>query len=267
MTQPFDGTLFRFPLRTPEAAATSKLRPEAYTPDAVRDLLASIHARAAELLLFVKNVRSIEVLVKKADAPTATTFFRTEREPPQGADSAPGGSAEAEGAILDFVRGAGGASKGSFYQRLQSTLASKLPHESARMHIRVVTGAEAAAMARTVPEGERQEVQTWIQLSTLPGSAHSIRMWGTRCSRSLRLWPCIVCLFRSGSCAAPLAVMVSTRATNPCYCAGRESRCILLMSPHPQIHRTYASRAVSSVTCSHAFVPQRVGSMLECGSS
>ena len=76
----FDGTLFRFPLRTAEAAATSKLRQEAYSPEAVRGLLSSIHARAGELLLFVKNVRSLEVFVKRAGETTPSLFFRAERE-------------------------------------------------------------------------------------------------------------------------------------------------------------------------------------------
>ena len=66
MTQPFGGTLFRFPLRTPDVAASSQLRKEAYSCPAVRSLLEALHGRAAELLLFLKRVRSVEVRVKRS---------------------------------------------------------------------------------------------------------------------------------------------------------------------------------------------------------
>ena len=154
MDKPFPGTLFRFPLRTAEAAASSKLRQEAYGPDAVRGLLDSIHARAAEILLFLKNVRSLEVLIKRAGDDKPALLFRAERHPPHEASTpgrgGPNGGAPAAStdSIVRFVRGGAGSSKGSFYQRLQATDISRLPRESARMHLTVTTGAaESVASA------------------------------------------------------------------------------------------------------------------------
>ena len=52
--RPSLGTLFRFPLRTPAAAARSEIKPEPYDPAAARALLEAFRTGAADALLFLK---------------------------------------------------------------------------------------------------------------------------------------------------------------------------------------------------------------------
>jgi sacsin len=61
LTSPYPATLFRFPLRSETAARSSEIKPEAYTAAAVRDLFEQFRPRAAQTLLFLKNVRKISV--------------------------------------------------------------------------------------------------------------------------------------------------------------------------------------------------------------
>jgi sacsin len=61
-TTAFGGTLFRFPLRTPLMAARSEIKPgQAYTRTDVERLFASFQEQADSLLLFLTNLRKIEV--------------------------------------------------------------------------------------------------------------------------------------------------------------------------------------------------------------
>ena len=52
----FDGTLFRFPLRTREQAATSEIKKLCYDEQEMRELLEMFLGRAKSLLLFTQNV-------------------------------------------------------------------------------------------------------------------------------------------------------------------------------------------------------------------
>eukprot|EP00854_Cymbomonas_tetramitiformis_P005341 gene5341-6484_t len=57
----FQGTLFRFPLRTAAQASTSKLSKQSYTPTSMRELLREFEEEAVLDMLFLKHVSSIEV--------------------------------------------------------------------------------------------------------------------------------------------------------------------------------------------------------------
>ena len=61
LTRPYPATMFRFPLRSENAAKASEIKPEAYTADDVRRLFEQFRPRAAQTLLFLKNVRKISV--------------------------------------------------------------------------------------------------------------------------------------------------------------------------------------------------------------
>jgi sacsin len=62
MRSHFEGTTFRFPLRTAEQAATSRLSKASYTPAGVRELLEAFAGEKVLDLLYLKNVERIEVL-------------------------------------------------------------------------------------------------------------------------------------------------------------------------------------------------------------
>ncbi|KAL8620143.1 hypothetical protein ACOMHN_056659 [Nucella lapillus] len=57
----YKGTLFRFPLRTPEQAGDNKLKSDSYSESKRRDFLQMMLEKAGSLLLFSQNVQEIEV--------------------------------------------------------------------------------------------------------------------------------------------------------------------------------------------------------------
>ncbi|PRQ41414.1 putative transcription factor C2H2 family [Rosa chinensis] len=63
MKTPFSGTLFRFPLRNAEQAATSKLSRQEYSEDDLSSLLLQLYEEGVFTLLFLKSVLRIEMYV------------------------------------------------------------------------------------------------------------------------------------------------------------------------------------------------------------
>lgn len=61
-TRPFEGTLFRFPLRTAAQGVASMLSNRAMTPDDVHELLMALKKEASAMLLFLKGVECIEIM-------------------------------------------------------------------------------------------------------------------------------------------------------------------------------------------------------------
>ena len=57
----YPGTLFRFPLRTPEQAEASELRRDATAVEAVKDMLQAFAADGSETALFLQHVSQIEI--------------------------------------------------------------------------------------------------------------------------------------------------------------------------------------------------------------
>ena len=80
MKAPFSGTLFRFPLRTAEQAARSRLSKQAHTAESLRALLKDFEAEAVRDLLFLRSVECVEVLewLPGADAPVLRYSTATE---------------------------------------------------------------------------------------------------------------------------------------------------------------------------------------------
>ena len=71
MKAPFAGTLFRFPLRTAEQAARSRLSKQAHTVASLRALLKEFESESVRDLLFLRSVECVELLewLPGADAP------------------------------------------------------------------------------------------------------------------------------------------------------------------------------------------------------
>lgn len=63
MQTPFNGTLFRFPLRNVDQAASSKLSRQAYSPDDISSMFNQLFQEGVLTLLFLKTVLCIEMYV------------------------------------------------------------------------------------------------------------------------------------------------------------------------------------------------------------
>ncbi|KAL1500258.1 hypothetical protein AB1Y20_012926 [Prymnesium parvum] len=176
MTNAFEGTLFRFPLRTSDVASSSQLRSEAYSCEAVQSLLAGLQTRASELLLFLKHVRTIEVYVKSSKDSQPSVLFSVKRDeitPSAAASTASSStqpiSTQSDG-IMGFVREERscsekeGPTSGAFYDRLLKTDPKNLPRET--KNLRVTISRSGAKDKKTTEE--------WIVCSSLGHNAPRI---------------------------------------------------------------------------------------------
>ncbi|KAG0293199.1 hypothetical protein BGZ96_003187 [Linnemannia gamsii] len=71
----YDGTIFRFPLRTPEQAKMSKLSKYFRTSKEVLDMLTELKDEALKALLFLKHVQKIVIYERKEDQDKPTKLF------------------------------------------------------------------------------------------------------------------------------------------------------------------------------------------------
>ncbi|KAF9122504.1 hypothetical protein BGW39_009706 [Mortierella sp. 14UC] len=77
-TKPYNGTIFRFPLRTPEQAKASLLTKYYRTPQEVLEMLTELKDEALKALLFLKHVQKILIYERKEDQDTPTKLFEIE---------------------------------------------------------------------------------------------------------------------------------------------------------------------------------------------
>ena len=73
----FPGTLFRFALRTPEQAETSEISRVVYDDTKMRAVVAAFEESAAEALLFLRNVESVEIYIWNDGEPAAALVHST----------------------------------------------------------------------------------------------------------------------------------------------------------------------------------------------
>jgi len=73
----FNGTTFRFALRTVEQAKVSRLSRQSHSIEKMRDLLNQMASAASEMLLFLKNVECIEIYDWKVNNEFPTMIHRT----------------------------------------------------------------------------------------------------------------------------------------------------------------------------------------------
>jgi hypothetical protein len=74
--EPFNGTLFRLPLRTADQAESSLLSKRSLSPAEALELMESLKVEASAMLLFLKSVENIEIKYWAEDADEAVTMFR-----------------------------------------------------------------------------------------------------------------------------------------------------------------------------------------------
>ncbi|KAK4397028.1 Sacsin [Sesamum angolense] len=65
LQHPFPGTLFRFALRSANAASRSQIKKEVYAPSDVLSLFSSFSEVVSATLLFLRNVKTISIFVKE----------------------------------------------------------------------------------------------------------------------------------------------------------------------------------------------------------
>lgn len=120
MQQRYNGTLFRFPLRTEELAPLSEIKPQAYNAEEVLNLFENFKSQAAHSLLFLKSLKLVELWVRDNSESEPRQVFSAELTPEFSSSQHP----QAE--IKAFV-GSQGGGKDAFYQRLKATKDSDLP--------------------------------------------------------------------------------------------------------------------------------------------
>lgn len=74
--QPFEGTIFRLPLRTPLQAESSMLSKRSLPDSDSRGLMLAMQREASAMLLFLKNIETIEIKLWEADSPESRLIFR-----------------------------------------------------------------------------------------------------------------------------------------------------------------------------------------------
>eukprot|EP00850_Spirogloea_muscicola_P023646 SM000374S13842 [mRNA] locus=s374:6146:9305:- [translate_table: standard] len=128
---PYSGTLFRFPLRSPAAAAVSEIKAEPCAPADVLALFAAFSALAPEALLFLRSVRQVSLYHKPAGDRSGKPqlLFST-----RCSELVPAVAAARQAALHEFIAGPGGGSGGNggggkdaLYGRLMRTPEAQLP--------------------------------------------------------------------------------------------------------------------------------------------
>ena len=170
MTAPFNGTLFRFPLRTPETAARSDIKNEPYPPGAVRDLLRTFQESVSHTLLFLKHVRRISVYVR-SDGDEPRLWYDASLDTPGGDPRQP---------AVSFV--ASGGAKKQFNVMLERTPEAQLPFGIGRVRIALRLGDGHDA----VPQLARTD--TWLLCSSIGGGRARVMATKDVSSRGLVPW-------------------------------------------------------------------------------
>lgn len=70
----YEGTLFRFPLRTKQQAEKSEICPNPYSPDDICRVFESLRESSSTLLLFAQNVKQVRVFEMRKDSNPASAL-------------------------------------------------------------------------------------------------------------------------------------------------------------------------------------------------
>jgi sacsin len=178
----FPGTLFRFPLRSEVTAKASEIKSEALSNTRVMGLLDDFRAYVHLTLLFVRNVRRVEVYELPeagegvSDEPQLTYFSEVLPTEPSDGDAveviaSPDALDTSVNmrwpALSQFLRGSTdasglGFSKAAFVDKLKRSPEDKLPRENDVFRIRVVSHTAADGTMHAHEELFRYFVHTRI---------------------------------------------------------------------------------------------------------
>ncbi|KAI5066266.1 hypothetical protein GOP47_0018890 [Adiantum capillus-veneris] len=145
----FNGTLFRFPLRTSLTAARSQIKQTAYSPEMVLALLRDFQTIASEILLFLHSVTSINVLVREELGQEMHMLYKVSKHGPAYNNSK---------SVYTFIRTMRERAQdnANFYQKLHDIREDCLASDCQLVNI-------------TTDGIERQSTQVWIVSEYLGG--------------------------------------------------------------------------------------------------
>lgn len=158
----FHGTLFRFPLRTSELADTSEIKRRSYSRREVAALFRRFRESVAETMLFLRNIRSVEVYAKfhKDEAPVLLFGANASAENHSGSWSQ----------VTTFMKGDdpsignGLSAKRDFYARLRAKPEAELPSITQVVKIQMTERTELSDFL-TVFEDDPCAAQSWCSSS------------------------------------------------------------------------------------------------------
>jgi len=174
MHQRYNGTLFRFPLRTEELAPLSEIKPQEYRAEDVLNLFENFKNQAAHALLFLKSLKLVELWVRDNSESEPRQMFSAELAPELPSSQHP----QAE--IKAFV-GREGGGKDTFYQRLKATKDSDLPSSCSIIDVK---------LQNSVSQQEGQEIfqHRWLVCNLLAGgSAKQLALEGAAAATNVAI--------------------------------------------------------------------------------
>ncbi|CAN8264910.1 unnamed protein product [Cochlearia groenlandica] len=123
----FPGTLFRFPLRNSSVAPRSQIKKEIYAPEDVLSLFTSFSGVVSEVLIFLRNVKSISIFVKEGAGHEMQLLHRVSKDYSVGKNTEPKPSTQIF-SLLDENLSAG-MNKDQLLKKLRNTVAKDLPYK------------------------------------------------------------------------------------------------------------------------------------------
>lgn len=151
VTNKFSGTLFRFPLRTATQARKSEISKRSYTVDDMEANLEQLSGQLSNMLIFLRNVRCIDVYRCVAGTKTPALLHR--------ATSTVSGVEKVNDQFLlsffdknDGNNGTNALSRDGFYKRLMATADNALPKVFSQVHIDTEAFALPAPIVATAPK-------------------------------------------------------------------------------------------------------------------
>jgi sacsin len=156
MATKFNGTLFRFPLRTDVTAARSQIKGEAYAPAAVRSLFELFRENATRTMLFLKNIRRVSFMARGPGDAAPHLLYEVQLSTP---------GADPRQPAISFVAGSAGScmNKAQFNALLARVPEAQLPAAAGVLHVRLVEGGGDDAAAASPP------AERWLVCSAIGG--------------------------------------------------------------------------------------------------
>eukprot|EP00897_Mesotaenium_endlicherianum_P007203 jgi/Mesen1/6510/ME000332S05518 len=141
LQRPFPGTLFRFPFRTAATAGASEIKPEAYLPAGMTELIASFQPIAEEALLFLRNIGKISVYTRDELGQDLQLLYKIKRSRLSATQATHPGAGKGHMPLFKFVLGdpRNPIDKEQFYSKLQRTADGHLPWFCGQVEIKTTT--------------------------------------------------------------------------------------------------------------------------------
>eukprot|EP00803_Ostreobium_quekettii_P010692 evm.model.scf_230.1 EVM.evm.TU.scf_230.1 scf_230:55-29919(-) len=167
----YNGTFFRFPLRTAAAAERSDIKKTAYTPEDVNELFRLFGQQAQRALLFLKCVRTVSLVVKEPNG-TPRCLLRVALNPSSA-------GVDPQKRVNAYIRAEGCDSRPALIRKLKRDRKDGLPELCELVQI-------------DVADGEEKRMEHWLIYSAL-GKGRALDLTLRHSGEGFRLipWVCI----------------------------------------------------------------------------